>query len=151
MRVDPELFWYFDEMDESEVGEVREPRAAYSTDLAQNDLIAWRNAIDLAVVVYEVTKPWTRNASYGLIGQTRRSAVSVAANIAEGQGRATKKDFLHFLHISQGSLRELETHLVVARRVGLLDESAFAQVTRACMNARRPLRGLINHLSKDGS
>ena len=63
MRVDPELFWYFDEMDESEIGEVREPRAAYSTDLAQNDLIAWRNAIDLAVVVYEVTKPWTRNAS----------------------------------------------------------------------------------------
>ncbi|HET9660154.1 MAG TPA: four helix bundle protein [Thermomicrobiales bacterium] len=149
MDRDPELFWYFEQSEASDYGGIREPRGSYNTDLAQNDLIAWKNAIELAVVVYEVTKSWPRAESYGLTSQTRRAAVSVAANIAEGQGRASKKEFLHFLHIAQGSLREVETHLVVARRVGLLDDSAFSRATHACMHSRKPLRGLINHLNED--
>ena len=149
MEADPELFWYYEQSEARKQVGIQEPRASYSTDLAHNDLIAWKNAIDLAVVVYEVTKAWPRTKTYGMTNQTRRAAVSVAANIAEGQGRASKKEFLHFLHISQGSLREVETNIVVARRIGFLDERSFDGVASACMNARKPLRGLINHLSKD--
>jgi four helix bundle protein len=58
---------------------------------------------------------------------------------------------LHFLSISLGSLREVETHLVVARRIGYVAEPEFERTARACLNARKPLRGLINHLSKEDS
>jgi four helix bundle protein len=148
---DPELFWYYEQNEASDYRGIQEPRGSYNTELAQNDLVAWQHAIELAVVIYEVTKSWPRTESYGLTNQTRRAAVSVAANIAEGQGRASKKEFLHFLHIAQGSLREVETHLVVARRIGLLNDDAFGRATHACMYSRKPLRGLINYLSEDRS
>ncbi len=146
--MDPELFWLDGWFDEEKEGGIRESRPAYNTDLAENDLVAWKNAIDLAVVVYDVTERWPNSETYGLSSQVRRAAVSVPANIAEGQGRNGKKEFLRFLYISMGSLREVETLLVVARRVGLLDEAAFDKVAKSCLQARKPLRGLINHLEK---
>ncbi len=147
--MDSELFWYPDLGDEEEFEGVRERRSSYSTDLSQNDLVAWKNAIDLAVVIYEVTRSWPKSETYGLTNQIRRAAVSVAANIAEGQGRTGSREFLRFLSISLGSLREVETHLVVARRIGYVEDADFERAAHACLNARKPLRGLINHLNKD--
>ena len=69
------------------------------------ELIAWQKAMDLVVVAYEATKQFPREETYGLSSQLRRAAVSIPSNIAEGQGRRTTNEFLHFLSIAYGSLR----------------------------------------------
>ncbi|MFT3726450.1 MAG: four helix bundle protein [Terricaulis sp.] len=86
------------------------------------DLVAWQRAMDLAASVYALTKHWPREELYGMTSQTRRAAVSVAANIAEGYGRDNLGSYLQFLRIAQGSLKELETHLLIAKRVGVAED-----------------------------
>ncbi|AJC78833.1 S23 ribosomal RNA-associated protein [Rhizobium etli bv. phaseoli str. IE4803] len=90
------------------------------------DLKVWQFAIELSVVVcYEVTRTFPREEIYGMTSQIRRSSASVAANIAEGYGRENRGSFAQFLKIAQGSLKELETHLIIAGRIGLLQASAL--------------------------
>ena len=110
------------------------------------DLDVWQVAVELAVVCYRITKPFPKDELFGMVSQIRRSASSVSANIAEGQGRASTKEFLHFLSISRGSLLELETHLTVCHRIQLLtkeqlDEaiSLSDRVSRILFNLRRSL------------
>lgn len=96
------------------------------------DLVVWQIAIDLSVLAYQVTKPFPASEMYGLTSQIRRAATSVAANIAEGYGRDSPGHFQQFLKTSQGSLKELETHLIVAEKVGLLraaDRDTILQLT----------------------
>jgi four helix bundle protein len=88
---------------------------------SHRDLVAWQKAMDLVVAVYEMTSRWPRDELYGLTSQARRAAVSVPANIAEGYGRENLGSYVHFLKISQGSLKELETHIEIAHRLGLMD------------------------------
>ncbi len=83
-------------------------------------LEVWQIAMDLAEQSYRITRSFPREELFGLTSQIRRAAVSVPANIAEGQGRANTKEFLHFLSIARGSLMELETHFLLGHRVGLL-------------------------------
>lgn len=83
------------------------------------DLRVWRLAMDLAEQVYDFTRPFPASELYGLTSQARRAAVSIAANIAEGYGRDTTAAYVNFLRISQGSLKELETHLLLAERLQL--------------------------------
>ncbi|MFY7853311.1 MAG: four helix bundle protein, partial [Brevundimonas sp.] len=75
------------------------------------DLEVWKRAMDLAVATYELTREFPREEQFGLTSQARRAATSIAANIAEGYGRATRPAYVSFLRIAQGSLKELETHL----------------------------------------
>ena len=82
-----------------------------------SDLIVWQKAMDLVVHVYEVTESFPQREVFGLTNQVRRAAVSIPSNIAEGQGRGTTKDFLHFLAIARGSLQEVETQLLLAYRL----------------------------------
>src|SRR5512135_2077752 len=84
------------------------------------DLIAWQKAMDLVEMVYRLTKDFPKDEIYTLTSQIRRAVVSVPANIAEGQGRASDGEFHRFLTIAHGSLRELETHLFIAQRLGYL-------------------------------
>lgn len=84
------------------------------------DLIVWQHGIDLAERVYMLTRGYPRDELFGLTSQTRRAAVSIPANIAEGYGRGTQAAYANFLRIARGSLRELETHLILATRVGIL-------------------------------
>lgn len=81
---------------------------------------AWQLADNLTVEIYGVTRNFPKDEIYGLVSQMRRAAVSVAANISEGAARKTKKDFLHFLNISQASLCELEYYLHLTERLGYL-------------------------------
>ncbi|HYL11605.1 MAG TPA: four helix bundle protein [Terriglobales bacterium] len=81
------------------------------------DLIAWQKAMDLVTEVYKVTDSFPRREVYSLTDQIRRAAVSVPSNIAEGQAHYNKREFLHFLRHSSGSLAELETQLLIAQRV----------------------------------
>src|SRR5712691_1724129 len=80
------------------------------------DLEVWRVAMDVAVACYRTTAKFPREEIYSLTAQIRRAASSVSANIAEGYGRETTASFIQFLRIAQGSLKELETHLLLAGR-----------------------------------
>ena len=84
------------------------------------DLLVWRRGMDLAEQVYVLTRSYPREEQFGLTSQTRRAAASVPANIAEGYGRGTQGAFAAFLRIARGSLREVETHLILAARVGII-------------------------------
>jgi four helix bundle protein len=78
------------------------------------DLIAWQQAMEFVVLIYEATKTFPRDEIYCLTNQMRRAANSVPSNIAEGHGRRIKKDFAHFLSIANGSLREVETQITIS-------------------------------------
>ena len=84
------------------------------------DLVVWQKAMDLSVAIYQMTKSFSKDEMFGLTSQMRRAAVSIASNIAEGEGRKSKKEFSHFLAIALGSKAELETQLLLCEKVGLV-------------------------------
>jgi four helix bundle protein len=84
------------------------------------DLRAWKQAVELVVEIYRATQTFPRSELYGLTNQMRRAAVSVPSNIAEGKGRASDREFAHFLHQTRGSLLELETQLYIATELEYL-------------------------------
>ena len=111
------------------------------------DLQVWRLAIDLAVVSYAITQRFPKDERFGLVSQARRAAVSVSANIAEGHGRAHRGDYLRHLSISRGSIKELETHMIIAYRLkylGRLELQSFLgrteQISRMLTTLRKRLR-----------
>jgi four helix bundle protein len=110
------------------------------------DLAVWQKAIALSVAAYHLTKTFPKDELYGMTSQIRRASVSVAANIAEGHWREQTKSFVQFLRMSQGSLKELETHLVLAELVHLADGSAVQPLLAAADELGRMLRGLIRSL-----
>jgi four helix bundle protein len=89
------------------------------------ELEVWQVAMTLAEQCYKATKAFPKEELFGMISQIRRAAASIPANIAEGQGREHTKEFLNHLSIARGSLKELETHLLLSHRVGLLQERDF--------------------------
>lgn len=110
------------------------------------DLIVWRKALDLVEDVYKATKGWPREEIYGLTSQVRRAVVSVPANIAEGQGRGSVRDFLRFLAIANASLIESETHLFIARRLRDLEEETLLPLLQQTAEVSRLLQGLTRSL-----
>lgn len=111
------------------------------------DLIAWQKAMDLVVAVYRATEAFPACEQFGLTNQMRRAATSVPSNIAEGQGRATTKDYVHFLHIVRGSLQELETQLQLAQRLSFASESEVQCHLSLCDEVSRLVSGHINSLA----
>ncbi|MEK6781045.1 MAG: four helix bundle protein [Bacteroidota bacterium] len=85
------------------------------------ELKIWHKAIDMATEVYQLTTDFPKEEKYGLTSQIRRSAISVPSNIAEGAGRNSNKEFIHFLGISNGSSYELQTQLIISRNLDLVD------------------------------
>lgn len=85
------------------------------------DLVVWQEAMNLAEVTYRLTARFPREEIYGLTSQLRRAAASVPANIAEGYGRDSKGSYVQLLRVAQGSLKEFETHLLLAQRIELVD------------------------------
>ena len=106
---------------------------------------AWQACDDLAVEVYRVTKGYPGHERYGLVSQMRRAAVSAAANIAEGYGRATLKDLLRFLYQARGSLYEVEYFGHLSGRLGYLDDDARVALSACQAKAARTLHALIRH------
>jgi four helix bundle protein len=113
------------------------------------DLLVWQQAMDLAAAVYDLTRDWPREELYGLTAQTRRASVSVAANIAEGYGRENRGSYIQFLKIAQGSLKEVETHLLLASRVSIVDQDGVTPYLDRCESVGKLLRLLIKRLSAD--
>ena len=112
------------------------------------DLVAWQKAVDLTQLVYRATKALPDDEKFGLISQMRRSAVSVAANIAEGYGRGSRGDYIRYLQIARGSLCELQTHAEIARRQGWIKDSPLTEFNRNAEEVDRVLSGLLRALKK---
>jgi four helix bundle protein len=110
------------------------------------DLHVWQDAMELAEQCYLLTATFPKDELFGLTSQFRRAAVSVPANIAEGHGRENTGSFVQFLRISQGSVKELETHLLLAVRVGLTQEEKVAPLLIRCESIGKRLRSLIRKL-----
>ncbi len=112
------------------------------------DLTVWQDAMDLAASLYKVTASFPREETYGLSSQIRRSAGSIAANIAEGYGRERTQAFIQFLRQSQGSLKELETHLLLAERVNYLAGDVATPLLAQCESLGKRLRSFIRSLQE---
>jgi four helix bundle protein len=110
------------------------------------DLKVWQHGILLSKAVYLLTKAFPKEELFGLTSQARRAATSVPANIAEGYGRENTKEYIRFLRIAQGSLKETETHLILANEVGLANEQLTSPVLAICDELGRMLRSLIRKL-----
>lgn len=115
--------------------------------VSYQELIAWQKAMDLVVAVYRATATFPPDERFGLTNQLRRASVSVPSNIAEGQGRGTTKDFLHFLHIARGSLQELETQTLIAQRLNFLPPNEKDSLIALSSEVSRILGGLIRTLA----
>jgi len=89
------------------------------------ELEVWKKSVDLAVNIYSLSMQFPSEEKFGLISQTRRCSVSVASNIAEGAGRNSPKEFNNFLGYSNGSCCELETQMIIAEKVGLINKADF--------------------------
>jgi len=103
--------------------------------------------MDLVVAVYQVTKPFPKDETYGLTSQMRQAAVSVPANIAEGQGRRQKGEYRQFLGNARGSLLELDTHLELALRLEDIDRRQHAIILEQVQEVGRLVNGLLRSLS----
>jgi four helix bundle protein len=111
------------------------------------DLLVWQKSMDLVTEIYQLTRPFPHEELFGLTSQTRRAAVSVPANIAEGYGRIHRKEYLHHLSIARGSLMEVETHLQIAVRLTYLSREQGAQIWSLLQEVGRLLNGLIRSLN----
>jgi four helix bundle protein len=112
------------------------------------DLDAWKIAMDLAVDCYTLTRSFPRDELFGMTSQIRRAAASVPANIAEGYGRDNRGDYVHHLRIAQGSLKELETHLILASRVGIVTSEQLDPILSRADRVGRLLRSLYRSLQR---
>jgi len=111
-----------------------------------SDLIAWQKAMDLVEMTYKATSQFPKEETYGLTNQLRRAVVSVPSNIAEGQGRNSASDFRRFLAISYGSLREVETQVLIAQRLHYLSEPQAERLMNLAGEVGRLINGLCNSL-----
>lgn len=112
------------------------------------DLIVWQVSMDLAEAVYLATRSFPREETYGLVSQMRRAAVSVASNIAEGQGRQSRGELLQSLGHARGSLYELGTQVTLAARLGMLSTEDDVALGELLARVGRLLNGLRKSLSK---
>jgi four helix bundle protein len=102
--------------------------------------------MNLAEACYRVTRGFPKEEMYGMISQIRRAAASIPANVAEGYGREYRAEYIQFLRIAQGSLKELETHLLLSARVELTTTQAVNPILNQCQSVGRLLRALIRSL-----
>jgi four helix bundle protein len=122
------------------------PQIERSKVTSYRDLVVWARAMDLVVVCYQLTKRIPPSEMYGLTSQIRRAAVSIPANIAEGHGRRTLGDYIQHLSIANGSLKELETHLLIAGRLHYVKENEISPALARCAEIGRMLSSLLQKL-----
>jgi four helix bundle protein len=118
---------------------------------SHKDLDVWRLAVDLATDVYTVTKSFPKDEQYGMVSQMRRSAVSIASNIAEGAARQGHKEFTQFLHFALGSASELDTQIEIAIRANLTEHTLLETLQTSATRIGQMLRGLTRSLRQKES
>jgi four helix bundle protein len=112
------------------------------------DLQVWQRSIQMSVSVYRLTKEFPREEIYGITSQMRRSAVSVASNIAEGNGRLSSGEYRQFLGIARGSNFELQTQLEIARALGYSDSTMLDDAEGLSVEVGKMISGMLNAMKE---
>lgn len=107
------------------------------------DLVAWQRSIELTIAIYEKTMSFPSDEKFGLTSQLRRAAVSIASNIAEGKGRGSDRELVHFLHCARGSAYEVQTQLEIAQQLGYLTKEEAIALSSKAAEVGRLLNGLL--------
>ena len=115
---------------------------------SHKDLILWQKSMDLAVEVHQFALRLPAFERFGLAAQLRRAAVSVPSNVAEGTARRTTREFISYLYIARGSLAEIETQLLLARRLGYVDEATVRALSPAMAEVGRLVNAVIRGLQR---
>jgi len=115
---------------------------------SHEDLKVWKDSINLVTEIYRLTKDFPKSELYGLTNQIRRSAISIPSNIAEGSGRKSKKEYLQFLHVSLGSITELDTQLIIASNLEYLSDE---DIRTDLLTIKKMLIGLIHSIERKES
>ncbi|MEW5897234.1 MAG: four helix bundle protein [Nanoarchaeota archaeon] len=110
------------------------------------NLKVWQKAMDFAEWIYQHSNRFPSHEKMGLTSQLQRAVVSVTANIAEGCGKSTKTDFIRFLHISYGSVKEVENYIILASRLKYLSTADIEEATARCQEISKMLFSLIQRL-----
>lgn len=110
------------------------------------DLDAWKLSVDLVVLIYQLTSTFPKEEVFGLTNQLRRAAVSIPSNIAEGAARNSNKEFIQFLYISLGSQQELDTQLLIDKKLEYLTEDQYNEINIKIETVGKLLNGLIKYL-----
>jgi four helix bundle protein len=110
------------------------------------DLEVWKKAVELVTQIYLQSKKFPLEENFGLTSQIRRAAVSIPANMAEGWGRQTTKEYIQSLRISRGPLLELETEMLIAFNLNYIDKSDFTAINERISEISKMLNSLISKL-----
>ena len=103
------------------------------------DLVIWKKSIELTIIIYKLTTSFPENEKYNLISQIRRATTSISTNIAEGAGRRTKKDFVKFLYNAYGSIKEVESLLLLSEELNYLDNNMHSTILQSIDELSRML------------
>ncbi len=117
-------------------------------DKGYHKLLIWKKSFELVLEIYRVTKYFPKSEEFGLVSQLKRAAVSVVLNIVEGNRRATKKDFLHFLNIAQGSLSEIEAALELSLGLNFLNEGEYENIDNKVSELAYLVGAFVKSLNK---
>ena len=112
------------------------------------ELDVWKYSREMVKLVYKITKSFPNEELYGLTNQIRRSAVSVPSNIAEGVGRQSNKETIHFLYIAKGSLQEVETQLYLSFDLEFISKESLSSILEKVISNKKLLNGFINYYKK---
>ena len=112
------------------------------------ELIIWQKSMDLVTMIYKFTASYPREEMFGLTSQLRRAAVSIPANISEGQARNTSGEFRQFLGIAYGSLAELETLTILSNNLNYLTTENAEILLKNCSEIGKMINGLLKTLTK---
>lgn len=112
------------------------------------ELEVWKYARELVKLVYLLTKSFPKEEIYGLTNQIRRSVVSVPSNIAEGIGRQSNKEIIHFLYIAKGSLQEVETQLYLSFDLEYISNDELKNILEKVISSKKLLNGFMNYYKK---
>jgi len=110
------------------------------------ELKIWQRSVDFCTQIYIVSKQFPESEKFGLTNQIRRAAVSIPSNIAEGAGRKSKADFIRFLRITEGSINEVETQIIIAQELKFIDEAISEKITNEANQILKMIGGFVKKL-----
>ena len=111
---------------------------------SHKELVVWQKSMDLVVLIYELTSKFPKSELFGITSQMRRASVSIPSNIAEGWGRKSSKEYQQFMSIAYGSTLELETQLILSKRLKLAEEQDFEKAEAVLLEVLKMLNSMTN-------
>lgn len=112
------------------------------------DLSVWQKSIQLVSDIYRISKNFPKEEVFGITSQIRRACISIPSNIAEGNGRRSKADYIQFLKIARGSCSEVETQIIICHNLHFINDIEFENLNNQILEISKMLNGLINYLSR---